>query len=194
MRASKWHWNSMAVAHRQPARIDRRGCARSDAREAARPAYPRRSDCGRAAAADCWESLANDLPVLGIAGRPRRDRDAADRGESDWATATALRAEGADVLVCGRSEAALDRSGAHLVHTPGAGRVATVVADVRSHDEAERLVTAAVDELGAVDILVNNAGNRPLRAGVRAGPSMRGSRRSRRTCPACSTAAAPRSR
>ena len=74
------------------------------------------------------------------------------------ATAVMLRAEGADVLVCGRSEAALNRAGAHLVQTPGAGRVATVVADVRRHDEAERLVTAAVDELGAVDILVNNAG------------------------------------
>ena len=74
------------------------------------------------------------------------------------ATATALRAEGADVLVCGRAEAALDRAGAHLVRTPGAGRVATVVADVRRHEEAERLVTAAVAELGTVDILVNNAG------------------------------------
>ena len=73
------------------------------------------------------------------------------------ATAMALREVGADVLVCGRSEAALERAGANLVHTPGAGRVATVVADVRRHDEAERVVTAAVDELGALDILVNNA-------------------------------------
>ena len=74
------------------------------------------------------------------------------------ATAMALREAGADVLVCGRSKAALDRAGANIVHTPGAGRVATVVADIRRHDEAERVVTAAVDELGAVDILVNNAG------------------------------------
>ena len=74
------------------------------------------------------------------------------------ATAMALREAGADVLVCARSEAALDRAGANLVHTPGVGRVATVVADVRRHDEAERVVAAAVDELGAVDILVNNAG------------------------------------
>ena len=66
------------------------------------------------------------------------------------ATAMVLRAEGADVLVCGRSEAALGRAGAQLVHTPGSGRVATVVADVRRHSEAERLVTAAVDELGTV--------------------------------------------
>ena len=74
------------------------------------------------------------------------------------ATALALRAEGADVLVCGRSETSLDRAGARIVQTPGAGRVATVVADVRRHDEAERLVTAAVEELGGVDVLVNNAG------------------------------------
>ena len=74
------------------------------------------------------------------------------------ATATALRAEGAHVLVCGRSRAALDRAGAHIEETPGAGRVATLVADVGRHDEADRLVTAAVEELGGVDILVNNAG------------------------------------
>ena len=74
------------------------------------------------------------------------------------ATAMALREEGADVLVCGRSKAALDRAGTNIVHTPGPGRVATVVADIRRHAEAERLVTAAVDELGGVDILVNNAG------------------------------------
>ena len=74
------------------------------------------------------------------------------------ATAMALREAGADVLVCGRSKAALDRAGANIVHTPGAGRVATVAADIRRHDEAKRVVTAAVDELGAVDILVNNAG------------------------------------
>ncbi len=74
------------------------------------------------------------------------------------ATAMALREAGADVLVCGRSKAALERAGANLVHAPGTGRVATVVADVRRHDNAERLVTAAVDELGTVDVLVNNAG------------------------------------
>lgn len=74
------------------------------------------------------------------------------------ATALALRAEGAHVLVCGRSEASLDQAGARIAQTAGAGRAATVVADVRRHDEAERLVSAAVDELGGVDILVNNAG------------------------------------
>ena len=51
-----------------------------------------------------------------------------------------------------------NRAGANIVHTPGAGWVATVAADVRRNDEAERVVTAAVDELGVVDILVNNTG------------------------------------
>ena len=74
------------------------------------------------------------------------------------ATATALRAEGADVLVCGRSRSALDRAGARIAETPGAGRVATLVADVRRHDEAERLVAAAVEQLGGLDVLINNAG------------------------------------
>ena len=74
------------------------------------------------------------------------------------ATAMALRAEGADVLVCGRSGPALDGARARVEQAPGAGRVAAVVADVRHHDEAERLVAAAVKRFGAVDILINNAG------------------------------------
>lgn len=74
------------------------------------------------------------------------------------ATALALRGEGAHVLVCGRSEASLDEAGARVAQTAGTGRVATVVADVRRHAEAERLVSAAVDELGGLDVLVNNAG------------------------------------
>ena len=68
-----------------------------------------------------------------------------------------------------------------------------MVADVRRHDEAERLVTAAVDERGAVDILVNNAGI------GRFGPASELTVDAwietieTKLCPACSTAAAPRS-
>ncbi len=74
------------------------------------------------------------------------------------ATAEALRAEGAGVLVCGRSRPALDRARSRLEAAPGPGRVAAVAADVRRHDEAERLVSSAVEALGGLDILVNNAG------------------------------------
>ena len=74
------------------------------------------------------------------------------------ATATALRAQGVDVLVSGRSRPALDEARSHIERAPGPGRVAAVAADVRRHDEAERLVAAAVDQLGALDILINNAG------------------------------------
>ena len=74
------------------------------------------------------------------------------------ATAAALRAAGADVLVCGRSRTALDRAGAHIAEGPGLGRAETLVADIRRHDEAERLVAAAVERLGGLDVLVNNAG------------------------------------
>ena len=74
------------------------------------------------------------------------------------ATATALRAEGADVLVCGRSRPALDEARSRIERAPGPGRVAAVAADIRRHAEAERLVATAVDQLGALDILINNAG------------------------------------
>ena len=74
------------------------------------------------------------------------------------ATATALREAGADVLVCGRALSALEQALSHLERAPGPGRVAAFAADVRRHDEAERLVAAAVDELGRLDILINNAG------------------------------------
>ena len=74
------------------------------------------------------------------------------------ATALALRAEGADVAICGRSETSLNRAGARIAQSPGRGLVSTVVADVRRHDEAERLMRTVVEELCSLDILVNNAG------------------------------------
>ena len=74
------------------------------------------------------------------------------------ATAMALRAEGAHVLVCGRAGPAVDGARSQIEHSPGPGRVAAVAADVRRHDDAQRLVATALEELGGLDILVNNAG------------------------------------
>ena len=74
------------------------------------------------------------------------------------ATAMALRAEGAHVLVCGRSGPAVDGACSQIEQSPGPGRVAAVAADVRRHDDAQRLVATALEELGGLDILVNNAG------------------------------------
>ena len=74
------------------------------------------------------------------------------------ATAMALRAEGAHVLVCGRSAPAVDGARSQIERSPGPGRVAAVAADVRRHDDAQRLVATALEELGGLDILVNNAG------------------------------------
>lgn len=74
------------------------------------------------------------------------------------ATAMALRAEGAHVLVCGRSGPAVDEARSQIERSPGPGRVAAAAADVRRHDDAQRLVATALEELGGLDILVNNAG------------------------------------
>ncbi|WP_434446924.1 SDR family oxidoreductase [Lentzea sp. E54] len=62
--------------------------------------------------------------------------------------------EGADVVVCGRSETAEPPT--------GGGRSAVFVqADIRRPEEAERVVRTAVDRFGRLDVLVNNAGGAP---------------------------------
>ena len=76
------------------------------------------------------------------------------------ATALALRAAGAGVLICGRSADALAAAAQVLAAggPPGQGGVETAVVDVREAGESERLVQTAVDRFGGLDILVNNAG------------------------------------
>jgi NADP-dependent 3-hydroxy acid dehydrogenase YdfG len=72
------------------------------------------------------------------------------------ATAGALAAEGAAVVVAARREDRLDE----LVERIGndGGRVLAAVCDVTDESQAHGLIQKAVEEFGGVDILVNNAG------------------------------------
>ena len=71
------------------------------------------------------------------------------------ASARALAAEGARVVLCARGAEALAQAVAAL---GGGDRLRTVVADVSTPEGAERVVTDAVGAFGRVDVLVNNVG------------------------------------
>jgi NAD(P)-dependent dehydrogenase (short-subunit alcohol dehydrogenase family) len=72
------------------------------------------------------------------------------------ATARALGAEGASVLLVARSADALERARAECESAPGA--TTTLACDVTTPDAGERMLAAARAELGEPDVLVNNAG------------------------------------
>lgn len=72
------------------------------------------------------------------------------------ASARALAAEGARVVLCARGADALAAAAASL--GGDTGRVATVVADVSTADGTARVVDAAIETFGRIDILVNNVG------------------------------------
>lgn len=77
------------------------------------------------------------------------------------ATAEALAARGAHLLIAGRREEALAAAAARLRESGAV--VATVAADVTTEAGRTALIASAGDRLGGLDVLVNNAG------GVRAG-------------------------
>ena len=82
------------------------------------------------------------------------------------ATATALRAEGANVLLVARGAEAL-AAGAEACRTAGAGRGGAadhVALDVTEPSAGERLVAACEERFGAVDVVVNNAGTSRARS------------------------------
>jgi NAD(P)-dependent dehydrogenase (short-subunit alcohol dehydrogenase family) len=70
-------------------------------------------------------------------------------------TALAFAAEGAQVVVAGRTAASLDETVA-LIEAQGKKALA-VTADVSRSDEVRALVEAAVDRFGTLDVAVNNA-------------------------------------
>jgi len=91
---------------------------------------------------------------LGINGR--RAAVAAASAGLGLASAKALAAEGARVVICGRDRARIDDAAVEV----GGGCVG-LVHDVGSVDGAGTFVTAATEALGGVDILVTNAGGPP---------------------------------
>ena len=73
------------------------------------------------------------------------------------AIAHSLVEAGAHVVITGRSAKHLDAAHA-IVSGAGAGRLETIRADIRRHDEIDQAVAAAVSRFGGLDILINNAG------------------------------------
>lgn len=74
------------------------------------------------------------------------------------AIAEALTAAGANVVIGARTASDVEQAAARLNHGGGQGRALGVPCDVRSQQDCERLVAAAVEHFGGLDILVNNAG------------------------------------
>ncbi len=72
------------------------------------------------------------------------------------ATARALAATGAHVVICGRREELLAATAQDIEGTGGSALAVT--ADIREPDQVDRVVDAALARHGTIDVLVNNAG------------------------------------
>lgn len=84
----------------------------------------------------------------------------ASSGGLGLGVATALCAEGASVLLSGRSTDKLEEAAESLT-ARGPGKAYFVTCDLTAADAASQLYAAAQDKLGGVDILVNNTGGPP---------------------------------
>jgi NAD(P)-dependent dehydrogenase (short-subunit alcohol dehydrogenase family) len=76
------------------------------------------------------------------------------------ASAEALAREGADVAVCGRTEAHLDDA-RETLRAAGTGDVLTVQADITDPDHVAAFVDQTADEFGGIDHVVTSAGGPP---------------------------------
>jgi 3-oxoacyl-[acyl-carrier protein] reductase len=76
------------------------------------------------------------------------------------AIAEELAAEGASLVLCARTEAALAEARESIARSSG-GRVSALAADLSRAEDARRVVETATAEHGRVDILVTNTGGPP---------------------------------
>lgn len=67
-------------------------------------------------------------------------------------------ADGADVVICARTQADVDAVAEELNRTELPGEVLPVECDVTDREAVEVLARATIEEFGDVDVLVNNAG------------------------------------
>jgi 3-oxoacyl-[acyl-carrier protein] reductase len=95
---------------------------------------------------------------LGVAGKVALVT-AASKGLGK-ASAKALAAEGARVVICARGEEAVRQAEADI--RASRGEVLGVVADVTDLDAPRSLVAASIEHFGSLDILVANAGGPPV--------------------------------
>ena len=73
-----------------------------------------------------------------------------------FASASALAAAGANVVICGRTPERLAAAESELADTPG--EVLAVETDLTAPTEVEALVDATVDGFGGIDHVVTSAG------------------------------------
>jgi 3-oxoacyl-[acyl-carrier protein] reductase len=76
------------------------------------------------------------------------------------AVAEELAAEGAQLVICSRSEAKVSTTANEIAEALGA-KVLAVAADVSNPEDVKRLTEFAIDRLGRIDILVTNSGGPP---------------------------------
>ncbi len=79
------------------------------------------------------------------------------------AVAEELAAEGAQLIICSRSEAKINRAAEEIASSSGA-KVLAMAADVSNREDVKRLTEFAIDRCGRIDILVTNSGGPPAGA------------------------------
>jgi NAD(P)-dependent dehydrogenase (short-subunit alcohol dehydrogenase family) len=80
------------------------------------------------------------------------------------ATSVALAAEGATVLLVGRTEQALSAAARECAAGDASGRTEVMPLDVTTPDAGDRVVQECLSRFGRIDALVNNAGTSALRS------------------------------